>query len=615
MIYKNLKKLIYSIDEKKLLFLSIFFLIGLSFFLLKPTTTSAEMCANAHYCDRGGGICAGGGAATTCTCAYYGFSIGTAFCRTGPRVPGPDCVGDGGSCAGAEKCDRSACSNPPPTVCIPDGSCTASAPACGSVTYGVDNCGTSCSKTGVTCPPPPPPPPPPPTICVPDGSCTASAPACGSTTYGVNNCGTSCSKTGVTCPLPPRPPVCVSNGSCSALPPACGVTTYGWDNCGTSCHNTGVTCPPAGTCNDYNSCTVDSGTYPYCSNINVPVQGYLTPFGGCDGACGGGSGYKYRSCAGNSCSGNCDGASLYSSCTNSNPCTSAIDLTAGSASPSTGKAGVPIQFTALITNSGTQGTGASFSNFFQVIDSSSGAITGLSPTTMSALTPSASNTATSPYYVFPSAGIYTVRACADKANKDDMYGVIPESNESNNCSTSWTTVTVGPASSATANINANPSTIPYNTSSLITWSSTSASSCIVTPESWTGVSGSKSTVNLKVDSVYTVSCDSGAAIASAFIRVLPKVITFDVTVTPSQGGIVKSTDGLIDCGVNCTHTYNSGDTVTLVPYTQSASWKFVGWTRDCLGKQRGMDGHCSLTVDSPKQTTAIFTPKPIYIEF
>ena len=41
-------------------------------------------------------------------------------------------------------CNTGAC-------CSPNGSCTASAPACETTTYGVDNCWTSCSRTGGTC--------------------------------------------------------------------------------------------------------------------------------------------------------------------------------------------------------------------------------------------------------------------------------------------------------------------------------------------------------------------------------------------------------------------------------------------------------------------------------
>lgn len=36
--------------------------------------------------------------------------------------------------------------------CVSNSSCNASAPACGQTTFGVDNCGNSCSKTGAPCP-------------------------------------------------------------------------------------------------------------------------------------------------------------------------------------------------------------------------------------------------------------------------------------------------------------------------------------------------------------------------------------------------------------------------------------------------------------------------------
>lgn len=36
-------------------------------------------------------------------------------------------------------------------VCVPNGSCSAATPACEATTYGVDNCGNTCSKTGDSC--------------------------------------------------------------------------------------------------------------------------------------------------------------------------------------------------------------------------------------------------------------------------------------------------------------------------------------------------------------------------------------------------------------------------------------------------------------------------------
>jgi hypothetical protein len=76
---------------------------------------------------------------------------------------------------------------PPP--CVPDGSCSAAFPLCGTTT-GVDNCGNECTKTGTDC-------------CVPDGSCNAPTPACEVTTVGTDNCGNPCAKTGEACPVLP----------------------------------------------------------------------------------------------------------------------------------------------------------------------------------------------------------------------------------------------------------------------------------------------------------------------------------------------------------------------------------------------------------------------------
>ncbi|MDD2917049.1 MAG: hypothetical protein PHH70_04360 [Candidatus Gracilibacteria bacterium] len=49
--------------------------------------------------------------------------------------------------------------------------------------------------------PAPTPTPAPAPACVPDGSCSATTPACGATTTGVNNCGAYCEKKGSPCPV------------------------------------------------------------------------------------------------------------------------------------------------------------------------------------------------------------------------------------------------------------------------------------------------------------------------------------------------------------------------------------------------------------------------------
>ena len=77
-------------------------------------------------------------------------------------------------------------------ACVPNGSCSAPAPTCGTTTTGVDNCGNACSKQGSACP----------QGCIPNGSCSASVPtACGQFNYGVDNCNNVCIRQSAACPV------------------------------------------------------------------------------------------------------------------------------------------------------------------------------------------------------------------------------------------------------------------------------------------------------------------------------------------------------------------------------------------------------------------------------
>ncbi|MFZ2048726.1 MAG: hypothetical protein WAV25_00250 [Minisyncoccia bacterium] len=123
-----------------------------------------------------------------CSAGYTGYTV-TTDCET--RVDGRICSP---TYSTASYCT--------PVTCTTDNSCSATTPACGTTTYGTDNCGTTCSRTGAAC------------ACVSDGSCSASTPACNQTTYGVDNCGDSCIKTGAACPTP-------INGACSTTHYGC----------------------------------------------------------------------------------------------------------------------------------------------------------------------------------------------------------------------------------------------------------------------------------------------------------------------------------------------------------------------------------------------------------
>ena len=85
----------------------------------------------------------------------------------------------------------------------------------------------------------------------------------------------------------------------------------------------------------------------------------------------------------------------------------------------------------------------------------------------------------------------------------------------------------------------------------------------------------------------------------------PLTYTFTVTVNNPIGGFVKSTDNIINCGSNCSHLYNSGDTVNLQATPSSSYWEFSGWSGGCSGALPT----CSINVNGNVTVTATFKPR------
>lgn len=143
-----------------------------------------------------------------------------------------------------------------------------------------------------------------------------------------------------------------------------------------------------------------------------------------------------------------------------------IDLTAGSTYPVNVITDAPTLFYSVITNGGSDATGASFPNFFQVATSTGGVgiIANLAPKTMPALGAGASAVASSTPYTFTTGGIYYVRSCADKTASAGG-GVITETNEDNNCG-AWTSINVIETSLLPEVINATSTNITATTARL-----------------------------------------------------------------------------------------------------------------------------------------------------
>ena len=68
------------------------------------------------------------------------------------------------------------------------------------------------------------------------------------------------------------------------------------------------------------------------------------------------------------------------------------------------------------------------------------------------------------------------------------------------------------------------------------------------------------------------------------------------------GGSVSSAPDGIDCGTDCTETYDDGTAITLTA-TADTGYTFTGWTGACTNAS----GDCVVTMDAAKSVTATFT--------
>lgn len=115
-----------------------------------------------------------------------------------------------------------------------------------------------------------------------------------------------------------------------------------------------------------------------------------------------------------------------------------------------------------------------------------------------------------------------------------------------NSSTQSVTVTVGGA--ATASLSAASSSIAYNTSTTLTWSSTNATGCTATGGTFAGAkatSGSESTGNLTTSTTYTLYCTGAggnSSTQSVTVTVGGAPITYTITASSGTGGTVEPSE-------------------------------------------------------------------------
>jgi hypothetical protein len=133
-------------------------------------------------------------------------------------------------------------------------------------------------------------------------------------------------------------------------------------------------------------------------------------------------------------------------------CQSKPDLIASLPTPTSAIIDIPMTFFSTITNKGTTGTGAGFTNLFQVstLPNGGGELTDYAVPGMSVI-PADQAKNTSKSITFSASGVYYMRVCADK-NSASGAGTIFESIENNNCSP-WVVITVSPEGSTIGDLS------------------------------------------------------------------------------------------------------------------------------------------------------------------
>jgi|GEM_PF-1188802 len=97
-----------------------------------------------------------------------------------------------------------------------------------------------------------------------------------------------------------------------------------------------------------------------------------------------------------------------------------------------------------------------------------------------------------------------------------------------------------------------------------------------------------------------ITMNSSRSVTATFTSTAPS--THTLTVSKSGSGTVSSSPSGINCGSNCTASYNNNTSVTLTA-SPANGYSFSGWSGACSGS-----GSCTVNMNANKSVTATFTP-------
>lgn len=187
-------------------------------------------------------------------------------------------------------------------------------------------------------------------------------------------------------------------------------------------------------------------------------------------------------------------------------------------------------------------------------------------------------------------------------------GTSPYSNEG--CATTPaanSTLTVSRSGTGNGAITSSPAGINCGTDcseSYVNGSVVALSAIAQAGSVFAGWSGSADCTDGSVTVSAAMNCTATFNLVSSYM--LTTSVVNEITSSGTATGKVISSPVGIDCGTDCTHTYTSGQVITLSPLP-AANSKFAGWTGDADCS----DG--SVTMNGSKTCTAKFVPNTVTI--
>ena len=168
-----------------------------------------------------------------------------------------------------------------------------------------------------------------------------------------------------------------------------------------------------------------------------------------------------------------------------------------------------------------------------------------------------------------------------------------------------TAYTLTTSVTGTGSISSSPAGISCGADCSESYASGTSVTLTATPgvgQQFTGWTGCTAIVGFP--NMCTVTMDQARSVTATFAAI---IWPLSVSVTGTGTGTVTSSPSGINCGADCSETYNDGTSVTLTA-TPGVGQGFTGWGGACSGTSTT----CTLSMTAARSVSATFAPLPTY---